>query len=98
MNGLPEPFAKVPYEVHCNLPNLESSARSRGFKFSMISSIAAYLADADEIIVPESGQGAIGPALINVGHAYPDYRSHPLFTLRMERFIQALLGKRIRFV
>jgi hypothetical protein len=98
MNGSPEPFARVPYEVHCNLPNLESSARSRGFKFALISSIAAHLADAEEIILPESGQGAIGPALVNVGHAYPDYRNHPLFTVRMERFVEALLGKRIRFV
>src|SRR5690606_21073258 len=63
-----EPFAKVPYEVSCTMANRESSARSRGFKFALISSIAAYLADAGEVIVPESGQGAFGPALINVGH------------------------------
>jgi 7-cyano-7-deazaguanine synthase in queuosine biosynthesis len=93
-----EPFAKVPYEVSCTMANRESSARSRGFKFALISSIAAYLADAGEVIVPESGQGAFGPALINVGHAYPDYRNHPLFTRRMERFIRALLKKEIQFV
>lgn len=92
-----EPFAKVPYEVPCQNSNRESSARSRGLKFALISGIAAHLADAKEIIIPESGQGAIGPALINVGHAYPDYRNHPLFARRMETFLNALLGTTIRF-
>ena len=93
-----EPFAKVPYDVSCNMPNRETSALSRGLRFAMISSIAAYLTDAEEIIIPESGQGVLGPALVNVGHAYPDYRNHPLFTRRMQRFISALLGTQLRFV
>ena len=93
-----EPFTTVPYDVPCNMPNREASARSRGFKFALISGIAAYLADADEIIIPESGQGSIGPALLNVGHAYPDYRNHPLFTRRMENFLNALLGTQLHFV
>jgi hypothetical protein len=76
----------------------EASSRSRGFKFAMISGIAAYLTNAEEIIVPESGQGAIGPALVTVDHGYRDYRNHPLFTHRMERFLIALLGKPVRFI
>lgn len=92
-----KPFTTVPYNVSCPKTNRESSARSRGFKFSLITSIAAYLTEAEEIIIPESGQGAIGPALIIVGHGYPDYRNHPLFARRMEKFINALLGTRIRF-
>lgn len=92
-----KPFAKVPYTITYDKKSCESSARSRGFKFAMISAIAAYLADADEIIIPESGQGAIGPALIQVGHAYPDYRNHPLFMMRMEKFIDSLLGNSIHF-
>jgi hypothetical protein len=47
--------------------------------------------------VPESGQGALGPVLVTVGQAYEDYRSHPLFTDRMERFLGALLGHRVSF-
>jgi 7-cyano-7-deazaguanine synthase in queuosine biosynthesis len=93
-----EPFARVPYEVPCNMPNREATSRSRGFKFAMISSIAAHLAGADEIIIPESGQGAIGPALVHVGHAYPDFRNHPLFAIRMERFVNQLFGTTLRFV
>jgi hypothetical protein len=93
-----EPFAHVPYDIPCNMRHREASSRSRGFKFAMISGIAAYLTDAKEIIVPESGQGAIGPALVTVDHGYRDYRNHPLFTYRMERFLIALLGKPVRFV
>jgi 7-cyano-7-deazaguanine synthase in queuosine biosynthesis len=93
-----EPFAAVPYDIPSNMPNRETSARSRGFKFALISGIAAYLTDAAQIVIPESGQGAIGPALITVGHAYPDFRNHPLFTRRMERFLKALLHKDVNYV
>ncbi|WP_374308970.1 7-cyano-7-deazaguanine synthase [Methylocella sp.] len=97
--GLPgkadrEPFATVPYTVSARG---ESSARSRGFKFALISGIAAYLTDAAEIIVPESGQGAFGPALITAAHAYADYRNHPLFMKRMERFLAALFARPFQF-
>ncbi len=93
--GAREPFARVPYEVTAEG---ETSNRSRGFKFALISGIAAYLAEAGEVLVPESGQGAFGPALVTVSHAYADYRNHPLFTIRMERFLDALLQRPVRFV
>jgi hypothetical protein len=93
-----QPFTAVPYKVQPgDREFVESSARSRGFKFALISGLAAYLADAGRVIVPESGQGALGPALVPVGQAYVDYRSHPLFADRMERFFVALLGRRIHF-
>ncbi len=90
------PFASVPYNVSASG---EGSGRSRGFKFALISGIAAYLAQASKIILPESGQGIFGPALVtSSAQAYPDYRSHPLFTKRMERFLTALLKRPVRFV
>ena len=98
--GLPHrhPFTSVPYRVRPGAKDfVESSARSRGFKFALISGLAAYLAKAGQVIVPESGQGALGPALVTVGQAYEDYRSHPLFTDRMEKFLFALLGHQVRF-
>ncbi len=91
-------FTAIPYRVgRGKWPFVESSARSRGFKFALISGLAAYLANADTIIVPESGQGSLGPSLVTVGQAYEDYRSHPLFSRRMERFLQALLGHTVRY-
>jgi len=91
-------FASVPYTVQAGAKSFaESSARSRGFKFATISGLTAYLAKAERIIVPESGQGALGPALVPVGQAYEDYRNHPLFTDRMETYLAALLNYRPRF-
>jgi hypothetical protein len=92
-------FTAVPYKVAAAKGAfVESTARSRGFKFALISGLAAYLAHAVQVIVPESGQGALGPTLVTVGQAYEDYRSHPLFTRRMEKFLEALLGHRVRYV
>jgi hypothetical protein len=93
-----QPFTTVPYRVATGRNGGESSGRSRGFKFATVSGIAAYLVNASEIIVPESGQGALGPALVATGHGYEDYRNHPLFTDRMERYLKALLGIDLRFV
>jgi hypothetical protein len=93
-----QPFTSIPYRVRPReLTNVESSARSRGFKFAMASGLAAYLIKAVRIIVPESGQGSLGPVLVPVGQAYEDYRNHPLFTDRMEKFLAALFGHSMRF-
>jgi 7-cyano-7-deazaguanine synthase in queuosine biosynthesis len=97
-SGRPHPFTSIPYRLRAGKrPFAESSARSRGFKFALISGLAAYLAKADSVIVPESGQGALGPALVTVGQGYEDYRSHPLFTTLMQRFLFALLGHTVRY-
>jgi 7-cyano-7-deazaguanine synthase in queuosine biosynthesis len=91
-------FTSVPYKVRVSKDSRrESTARSRGFKFALISGIAAYLADAQSIIVPESGQGALGPVLLTVGQAYEDYRSYPLFTRRMEVLLRALFDRALQF-
>ncbi|AVP97401.1 ATPase [Ahniella affigens] len=91
-----QPFTSIPYKVkRTNSKFVESSARSRGFKFAMVSGLAAYLVQANRIIVPESGQGALGPALVPVGQTYEDYRNHPMFMSRMEKVLFALYGRRI---
>jgi 7-cyano-7-deazaguanine synthase in queuosine biosynthesis len=95
--GQVEPFTSVPYSLSLPGRNKETSARTRGFKFSLITALAAYLTEATDIVVPESGQGALGPALLSVGHIYPDYRNHPLFLMRMTKFVSALLGRDFRY-
>jgi 7-cyano-7-deazaguanine synthase in queuosine biosynthesis len=95
-SGRALPFTAVPYKVSgTTFP--ESSARSRGFKFALLSGIAAYLANVARVIVPESGQGALGPTLVTVGQSYDDFRNHPAFTARMEEFLNALLGASVNF-
>ena len=92
------PFTTLPYKVQSKGVRLiESSNRSRGFKFTLVAGIAAYLSNVKTIVVPESGQGALGPALVPVVHAYPDYRNHPSFTDKMERFIAALLNFEVTY-
>ena len=91
-------FTRIPYKVKFHEHrDRESSSRSRGFKFAMMSGIAAYLAKVDGIILPESGQGIIGPAMIVPGQAAPDYRCHPRFTTKMERLVMELFGHRVRY-
>ncbi|WP_270373645.1 7-cyano-7-deazaguanine synthase [Marinicauda sp. Alg238-R41] len=91
-----EPFSAIPFDVSVD-NSRESSARSRGFKFSMISGLAAYLSNSKSVIVPESGQGALGPVLAELDRIYPDYRNHPAFFRKMEIFLKVLLGRDIRY-
>ena len=86
-----QPFDRLPFNVTVK-PSQEDSARSRGFKFAAITAIAAHLSKVSRIIVPESGQGALGPVLLPLRNIYPDYRNHPTFFRRMEKFVKALLG------
>ena len=92
------PFTTVPYEVKTGKRSGETTVRSRGFKFATVSGIAAYLVGATEIVVPESGQGALGPVLVPTGQGYEDFRNHPLFTDKMERYFKALFGADIHFI
>jgi hypothetical protein len=98
-SGRKQPFMALPYQVKSVESRfVESSARSRGFKFAVLSGSAAYFAKAGKVIVPESGQGALGPTLVPVGQAYEDYRNHPRFMKQMTAFFKALLGADIEFV
>lgn len=87
----PQPFVALPYAVHPSVHDAEPSSRHRGFKFAILSGIAALLANCGRVYATESGQGALGPALVPVGQAYPDYRSHPRFFRLMEEFLGGLL-------
>ncbi len=92
------PFTGIPYELKLPKGHRESSARSRGLKFAITGGVAAYLLDIQSVIVPESGQGVFGPALIPVGRSYADYRNHPLFTSKVEDFLRILLNHNVKFM
>ena len=89
-------FAQIPFKVHGHGSN-ESSFRSRGFQFCAVAAIAAHLSKLKRIAAPESGQGALGPVLLPLHNIYPDYRNHPTFLRKMERFIEALLGHSVQY-
>ena len=85
------PFDVIPFQVKLT-GSRESGLRSRGFKFAAITAIAADICSLSDIVVPESGQGALGPVILPLHNIYPDYRNYPTFFRKMERFITTLLG------
>lgn len=89
------PFNLIPFEV--KLKSLESGVRSRGFKFAAITAIAGQLSSVSKIIVPESGQGALGPVMLPLHNVYADYRNYPTFFRKMERFIKELLDYEVTY-
>ena len=89
-------FTQIPFSVR-GFRNDESSFRSRGFKFAAVTAIAADLSNLTRITAPESGQSALGPVLLPLHNIYPDYRNHPTFFRKMERFIHALLRRRVHY-
>lgn len=89
-------FTRIPFQVS-GFRGSESSFRSRGFQFATITAIAAHLTNIRRIVVPESGQGALGPVLLPLHNVHPDYRNHPTFFRKMERFIQSLLNFQVTF-
>jgi len=96
-NGIPVPFTGIPYQLNFEGRTKESTSRSRGFKFAMFAGIAAYLTDAAEVVVPESGQGVFGPAMVPVMHGYADYRNHPGFASLVSHLLDRLLGHSVTF-
>lgn len=86
-----KPFDRIPFHVKIKNSH-ETSVHSRGFKFTAITAIASHLTNVKKIIVPESGQTALGPVLFPLHNVYGDYRNHPTFLRKMEKFIKVLLG------
>lgn len=89
-------FTHIPFKVEGH-GSTESSFRSRGFQFAAVTAIAAQLSNVELIIVPESGQGALGPVLLPLHNIYTDYRNYPTFFRNMERFIKELQDYCIRY-
>ena len=84
------PFEQIPFVVTSSNFR-ESSGRARSFKFSAVTAVAAHISRVRRIIVPESGQGSLGPVLLTLHKIYPDYRNYPTFFRNMEDFIEKLL-------
>ena len=89
-------FAAVPFNVTAEKGVfVESTVRSRGSSLALVSGIAACIAGAGQVIVPESGQGSLGPSLATVGQAYEEATA----AIRCSPYgwsdsVEALLGHR----
>ena len=65
----------------------EMSFRTRTFLFFSICALLAKRFRIQKIAVPETGQGAIGSAMISWGNDHSYYGAHPLFTHYLDRFL-----------
>ena len=74
----------------------ENSCRSRAFVFGIMAGIAAYLCKSNRIVIPESGQGSLGPSLAPVGFEVADTRAHPKFSRRLAEFLNYSLEWEIK--
>lgn len=72
----------------------EPSYRTRSFVFLVFAGLAAHLSGAQAILVPENGQGSLGPSLVPFGCESPHRGAHPAFTRRMAQFFAALWDER----
>jgi 7-cyano-7-deazaguanine synthase in queuosine biosynthesis len=90
-------FTQIPFRVDKENSGRESSFRSRGFQFAAMTAIAASIRKFERIIVPESGQGALGPAMLPLLGLYADYRNYPVFFRKMEVFVAAALDHKVSF-
>lgn len=89
-------FTQIPFAV--TVPGgRESSFRSRSFQFAVLTAIAAHIAGFSRIVVPESGQGALSPAILPLHRIYADVRNYPLFFRKMERFINMVLKHKVLY-
>jgi len=75
----------------------EPTFRTRTFVFGVLAALAAHLSNANRVVIPENGQGSLGPSLVPVGSEWLHRSSHPGFTSRLAIFLNLLLGADIRF-
>jgi 7-cyano-7-deazaguanine synthase in queuosine biosynthesis len=75
----------------------ELSFRTRPFIFDMMAAYGAAISGARRVLVPENGQGSLGGSLVPLGNEAPHRSCHPGFTTRLERLVDALTGKQVRF-
>lgn len=76
----------------------EASYRTRALIYGVMGAIAAQLSGASQIVVSESGQGALGPWLVPVGNEALDIRMHPVYTLQLARFVNLVLETQLTYV
>lgn len=68
----------------------EPTFRARNFLFLALATVAARLRGVDRIVIPESGQGAIGAWMTAIGDEPPPCGSHPYFTHSFQTILDAL--------
>jgi hypothetical protein len=84
----PDPWAFVGVLLRAG-KHAETSFRSRSFLFLVVAMVLARLCNVKRILIPETGQGAIGAALTPFGEP-TTWGSHPYFTHLFARFVDLI--------
>lgn len=75
----------------------EQSQRARGFFFSVLGSVAALMAGADELLICENGVGAINLPISDAQLGVQSSRAtHPVAISKLAHFLQSLLERQFQ--
>lgn len=73
----------------------EGSYRSRVFPYFVFAGLAASAAGCKRVLIPENGQGSLGPALTPFRDEWPFRSCHPAFAAKLAQWLSTLLGRAI---
>lgn len=65
----------------------ESTYRTRTFLFMIVAALACKLANGKRLLIPESGQGSLGPCLTRTGSEYPYRGTYPKFVSLLQGWL-----------
>ena len=68
----------------------ESTYRTRTFLFMVVAALACKLAGGRRLLIPESGQGSLGPCLTRTGSEYPYRGTYPKFVSLLHRWLMVI--------
>ncbi len=86
--GIPQSWATATFEPGVG-KHAEPSCRSRSFLFLCTAAVVARLRGIQRIVIPETGQGAIGAALTPIDER-PSLGAHPRFTREIARLFDLI--------
>jgi len=88
------PYQRVRLPVQLRIgEHAERTCRARTFVFLIAAALTARLAGAEEVQVPENGQGSVGLSVLPESGEPPYQGTHPAYTRRLHEFLRALWGE-----
>jgi 7-cyano-7-deazaguanine synthase in queuosine biosynthesis len=95
-DDLQRPVLRVPRSLG-SMPKPEQTYRTRPFVFFSFAGIGAFVANSEAVVIGESGQGALGPALVRYADEWPFRSTHPGFISRLEKYLSLAFHTPIHF-